>query len=165
MHMIACVHLHASQDCLSQTLATSPRLGEGFSPDYAPDQWLVEMSGIPYGMHAEQLTRPNLWRGMVFAEGARPAPGLWVGWDEMGLTVEGVRGFTVCACVWVWVGVGVGMWICGREGGGGVIVCTVLGPHVCVRVCVCVCIFCRACICVSMHPDLYCLPFFFFIVP
>ena len=46
--------------------------GEGFSPNYPPDQWFVEMSGIPFGIHAEQLTSPNLWKGMVFAEGARP---------------------------------------------------------------------------------------------
>ena len=56
-----------------------------------PDQWLVEMSGIPYGMHAEQLSAPNLWRGMVFAEGARPAPALWKAWDALHLTMEGVE--------------------------------------------------------------------------
>lgn len=65
--------------------------GEGFSPGYAPDQWLVEMSGIPYGLHAEQLSNPNLWRGMVFAEGARPAPALWKAWDLLQLTVDGVE--------------------------------------------------------------------------
>ena len=65
--------------------------GEGFSPNYSPDQWLVEMSGIPFGMHAEQLSSPNLWRGMVFAEGGRPAPELWTAWDTLGLTDEGVR--------------------------------------------------------------------------
>ena len=56
----------------------------GFSPDYSPDQWFVEMSGIPFGIHAEQLSSPNLWRGMVFAEGARPAPALWKAWDSLG---------------------------------------------------------------------------------
>ena len=65
--------------------------GEGFSPDYSPDQWLVEMSGVPYGLHAEQLTSPNLWRGMVFAEGARPAPALWKAWDALKLTADGVE--------------------------------------------------------------------------
>jgi hypothetical protein len=29
--------------------------GEGFSPSYPPDQWFVEMSGIPFGIHAEQV--------------------------------------------------------------------------------------------------------------
>lgn len=49
------------------------------------------MSGIPFGIPAEQLTRPNLWRGMLFAEGARPAPDLWRAWDEMGLTMPGTK--------------------------------------------------------------------------
>lgn len=48
------------------------------------------MSGIPFGIHAEQLTAPNLWRGMVFAEGARPAPDLWKAWDSLGLVDDGV---------------------------------------------------------------------------
>ena len=65
--------------------------GEGFSAAYAPDQWLVEMSGIPFGIHAEQLSSPNLWRGMVFAEGARPAPSLWKAWDLLQLTADGVE--------------------------------------------------------------------------
>ena len=79
------------------------------------------MSGIPFGIHAEQLTAPNLWRGMVFAEGtvgchpacrvitavlfskavpllavfsaagARPAPELWKAWDSLGLVDTGVQ--------------------------------------------------------------------------
>lgn len=65
--------------------------GEGFSADYPPDQWLVEMSGIPFGLHAEQLKSPNLWRGMLFAEGARPAPNLWGAWDSLELTREGTQ--------------------------------------------------------------------------
>ena len=65
--------------------------GEGFNPDYAPDQWLVEMSGIPSGMHAEQLTTPDLWRGMAFGEGGRPAAALWKAWDLLNLTADGTR--------------------------------------------------------------------------
>jgi hypothetical protein len=65
--------------------------GEGFSSDYPPDQWLVEMSGIPFGLHAEQLSHPNLWRGMVFAEGARPAGDLWAAWDSLELTLDGTQ--------------------------------------------------------------------------
>jgi len=65
------------------------RFGEGFNPNESPEYWLVEMSGLPYGIPAEQLTFPNLWRGMVFAEGARPAPYLWQAWDSMGLTTPG----------------------------------------------------------------------------
>lgn len=49
------------------------------------------MSGIPFGIHAEQLTAPNLWRGMVFAEGARPAAALWKAWDSLGLVDDAVK--------------------------------------------------------------------------
>lgn len=65
--------------------------GESFGGDYPPDQWLVEMSGIPFGLHSEQLKQPNLWRGMLFAEGARPAQYLWGAWDSLGLTREGTQ--------------------------------------------------------------------------
>lgn len=65
--------------------------GEAFSPDSPPDQWLVEKSGIPFGLHAEQLKQPNLWRGMVFAEGARPAAELWAAWDSLELTRDGTH--------------------------------------------------------------------------
>lgn len=65
--------------------------GEGFSSEYPADQWLVEMSGIPFGLHAEQLAHPNLWRGMVFAEGQRPAPALWKAWDALQLTLDGTH--------------------------------------------------------------------------
>ena len=49
------------------------------------------MSGLPMGIPAEQLTSPNLWRGMVFAEGARPAPSLWKAWDALRLTAPGTK--------------------------------------------------------------------------
>lgn len=65
--------------------------GEGFNPNESPDYWLIEMSGIAFGILAEQLTRPNLWRGMVFAEGARPAPDLWKAWDTLQLTTPGTK--------------------------------------------------------------------------
>ena len=63
--------------------------GEGFSSDAEPDFWLIEMSGLAFGIPAEQLSSPNLWRGMVFAEGARPAPALWKAWDAYALTTPG----------------------------------------------------------------------------
>eukprot|EP00039_Didymoeca_costata_P002367 m.59698 g.59698 ORF g.59698 m.59698 type:complete len:1227 (-) comp11265_c0_seq1:74-3754(-) len=65
--------------------------GEGFNPDADPDYWLIEMSGLAFGIPAEQLSRPNLHRGMVFAEGARPAPELWMAWDSMSLTTPGTK--------------------------------------------------------------------------
>lgn len=41
--------------------------GEGFDYDETPDFWLVEMSGIPFGMMGEMLQNGgNSWRGMVY---------------------------------------------------------------------------------------------------
>lgn len=66
-------------------------LGEGFEANAAaPDFWLVEMSGLPFGLMSEMLDGANPWRGMVFGETARhpwsgDPRGLWKGWDEYGL--------------------------------------------------------------------------------
>ena len=41
--------------------------GEGFDYDSPPDYWLVEMSGIPFGLMGEMLEGGgNPWRGMLF---------------------------------------------------------------------------------------------------
>lgn len=41
--------------------------GEGFNPNMPPEYWLVEMSGIPYGLMSEMLNGGgNPWRGMLF---------------------------------------------------------------------------------------------------
>jgi hypothetical protein len=66
-------------------------LGEGFSANEAsPDFWLVEMSGLPFGLMSEMLDGANPWRGMVFGETARlpysgDPRGLWRVWDEYGI--------------------------------------------------------------------------------
>ncbi|ACQ79832.1 conserved hypothetical protein [Beutenbergia cavernae DSM 12333] len=60
---------------------------EGTDPAY----WLVEVSGIPFGLMGEMLQDGgNPWRGMVFGMTAR-APAvdnrpLWTAWDRLGLT-------------------------------------------------------------------------------
>ena len=67
--------------------------GEGF--DYeamSPEQWLVECSGIPFGLMGDMLQDGgNRWRGMLFGmtarmpwsnSGARP---VWKLWDEFGI--------------------------------------------------------------------------------
>lgn len=41
-------------------------LGEAFDPDSPPDFWLIEMSGLPFGLSSDLLERPNPWRGMLF---------------------------------------------------------------------------------------------------
>lgn len=83
--------------------------GEGFSNNTPPDFWLVERSGIPFGIPGEMLGRGNPFRGLLFGMtdragwGGRPA-GLWkffdatkldemelVGWwdDECPVRVKG----------------------------------------------------------------------------
>ena len=65
--------------------------GEYFDYTKSPDYWLVEISGIPYGLMGEMLQDGgNPWRGMLFGMTARrpwsgdPRP-LWKAWDEFGI--------------------------------------------------------------------------------
>ena len=65
------------------------------------DYWLVEMSGIPFGLMGEMLQDGgNPWRGMVFGMTARlpwagdPRP-LWKVWDEFGITGSEMIGWWV----------------------------------------------------------------------
>jgi hypothetical protein len=78
--------------------------GEGFDcRQAAPDYWLVEMSGIPFGLMSEMLDNPNPWRGLVFGETARlgwsgdPRP-LWHAWDELGIQGTELVGWWDAAC-------------------------------------------------------------------
>lgn len=65
--------------------------GEYFDYDSPPDYWLVEMSGIPFGVMGEMLEGGgNPWRGMLFGMTNRlpwagdPRP-LWRVWDDFGI--------------------------------------------------------------------------------
>lgn len=65
--------------------------GEYFDYNSAPDYWLTEISGIPYGLMGEMLQDGgNPWRGMVFGMTNRlpwagdPRP-LWLEWDKFGI--------------------------------------------------------------------------------
>jgi hypothetical protein len=66
--------------------------GEYFDYNSAPDYWLVEISGIPFGLMGEMLQDGgNAWRGMVYGmtnrlpwSGQDPAR-LWKVWDEFGI--------------------------------------------------------------------------------
>jgi hypothetical protein len=67
--------------------------GEGFKYDaMSPEQWLVECSGIPFGLMGDMLQDGgNRWRGMLFGMTARlpwpssdPRP-VWKIWDEFGI--------------------------------------------------------------------------------
>lgn len=79
--------------------------GEGF--DYVttpPDYWLVEVSGIPFGLMGEMLQGGgNPWRGMVFGMTNRVYVGdptyhgnpiaLWKAWDDFGIKVSRMVGY------------------------------------------------------------------------
>lgn len=73
-------------------------LGEGFGADNTPDFWLVEMSGIPFGLLSETLDAQNLWRGMVYAMAPRlpwsgnPVP-IWKLWDAIGMAEAVIYGW------------------------------------------------------------------------
>jgi hypothetical protein len=64
-------------------------IGEGRDYNRAPDHWLIEVSGIPFGLPGQMLEGGgNPWRGMVYGITNRPGwggnspSGLWHFWDE-----------------------------------------------------------------------------------
>jgi hypothetical protein len=66
-------------------------IGEGFNAGgAAPDFWLVEMSGLPFGLMGEMLDGANPWKGLVFGETARlgwsgDPRSIWKAWDDYGI--------------------------------------------------------------------------------
>jgi hypothetical protein len=73
--------------------------GEYFDYDSPPDYWLVEMSGIPFGLMSEMLEKGgNPWRGMVYGMTTRlpwagdPRP-LWRFWDAYGMADTRMLGY------------------------------------------------------------------------
>ncbi len=78
--------------------------GEGFSYDAPPDLWLVEISGIPYGLFGEMLGgHVNPWRGMLYGMtgrlgwGASPVS-TWKLWDDFGIAEAKMVGYWVPEC-------------------------------------------------------------------
>ncbi len=79
--------------------------GEYFDYDMDPDQWLVEVSGLPFGLMGEMLQDGgNPWRGMVFGMTSRlpweksdPRP-LWKAWDAFGMVGTRMVGWWDPAC-------------------------------------------------------------------
>ena len=73
--------------------------GEYFDYDSRPDYWLVEISGIPFGLMGEMLEKGgNPWRGMTMGMTARlpwagdPTP-LWKAWDDFGIQQSRMYGW------------------------------------------------------------------------
>ena len=76
--------------------------GEYFDYDMPPEFWIVEVSGIPYGLMGEMLWEGgNKWRGMIYGmTGRNPGYGvdnrpLWNFWDEVGLKGSEMIGYWV----------------------------------------------------------------------
>lgn len=73
-------------------------IGEAFSPNSSPDFWMVEMSGIPFGLMSETLNSHNYWRGMVYGMTPRlpwsgdPTP-LWKLYDQFGMKDAKMYGY------------------------------------------------------------------------
>ena len=80
--------------------------GEGFDYNVAPDNWLIEISGIPFGMMGEMLQfGGNVWRGMVYGMSNRlPQPeetdptDLWNLWNDFRMWNSTMVGHWNSAC-------------------------------------------------------------------
>ena len=78
--------------------------GEYFDYNFSPDFWLVEVSGIPFGLMGEMLEKGgNPWRGMVYGMTARlpwagdPTP-VWNLMDEFGMKGSKMEGYWSSKC-------------------------------------------------------------------
>jgi hypothetical protein len=73
--------------------------GELFDYNASPDYWLVEISGIPFGLTGEMLnyqTGGNPYRGMIYGMTGRQhpsAPYMWQFWDEFGIQDAEMLGY------------------------------------------------------------------------
>lgn len=74
--------------------------GEYFNYDFPPEFWLIEVSGIPYGLMGEMLEGGgNPWRGMLYGMTGRSprvdnGP-LWHLWDSFGMQQSEMIGYWV----------------------------------------------------------------------
>jgi hypothetical protein len=78
--------------------------GEYFDANAPPEFWLVEMSGIPFGLMGEMLQDGgNAWRGMLYGMTSRlPWAGdpraLWKLWDDFGIQEAEMYGYWSPSC-------------------------------------------------------------------
>ncbi|WP_176014962.1 glycoside hydrolase domain-containing protein [Victivallis sp. Marseille-Q1083] len=79
-------------------------LGEFYDYDMPADYYLVEISGIPFGLTNEMLnyeTGGNPYRGMVFGMSSRYLPdaeSMWKLWDRFGIEKAAMLGYWDNAC-------------------------------------------------------------------
>ena len=78
--------------------------GEMFDYNASPDYWLVEVSGIPYGLYGEMLQGGgNVWRGMVYGMSNRlkwhgDPRAIWKLWDDFGIEKSQMLGYWSKRC-------------------------------------------------------------------
>ena len=79
--------------------------GEAYNYDESPEYWLVEMSGIPFGLMNDMLEGGgNPWRGMTMGMSTRlgyiksDPRAVWRFWDEFGIQGSRMIGFWVADC-------------------------------------------------------------------
>lgn len=79
-------------------------IGEGRDYNTPPDYWLVEISGIPFGVMGEMLQDGgNPWRGMIYGMTGRlpymadPRP-IWKVWDDFGMAGSQMIGYWAPDC-------------------------------------------------------------------
>lgn len=96
-------------NCLNLYLEHLPYLdslwiGEGRNYDEGPDHWMVEISGIPFGLFSEMLEGGgNPWRGMLYGMTNRlpwsgnPRP-IWKLWDRFGIADSEMLGYWAKGC-------------------------------------------------------------------
>jgi len=74
-------------------------IGEMYDYNRDPDYWLVEISGIPFGLTSEMLNYENggnAYRGMLYGMTGRQhvsAPAMWKFWDEFGIQKAKMIGY------------------------------------------------------------------------
>lgn len=80
-------------------------IGEGRDYNRMPDHWLVEVSGIPFGIPGQMLEGGgNPWRGMVYGITnragwtANPPGPVWAFWDEYQIMAKEFIGYWDPAC-------------------------------------------------------------------
>jgi len=79
--------------------------GEYFDYNSSSDFWLIEVSGIPFGLMGEMLQNGgNPWRGMIYGmtnrlpyDGNDPTP-LWKVWDDFGMQNSQMVGYWSPSC-------------------------------------------------------------------
>jgi hypothetical protein len=79
--------------------------GEGYDYNEPPDYWLVEISGIPFGLYGEMLEGGgNPWRGMVYGMTNRlgwtwgDPRVVWKLWDDFGIRNARMIGYWEKTC-------------------------------------------------------------------